>query len=98
LRKGENMGKKIQALKETFPHRLPRISLPKIRISRPKISASEQLFFLGIAWIYGVGILGSVIIGTIFNSVLLWIIFMAFGFFCGFWFFAAAKKAEQYNN
>jgi hypothetical protein len=96
------MGKKIQALKETLPHRLPKISLPKIslhKISLPKISWSKaspavQLVILGLALFIGVGILGMIVVAAVFKSLLCFVPLVV-GWLLYIWFGLASEKLEN---
>ena len=101
------MGKKIQALKETFPRQLPKFSMPKI--SRPKLSDlrlsdDEQLTILAAIWLVCT-ILGAGLVTDIFGSPsLLGLITVAIGMLGFSWLAAAARKLRlndwkfQINN
>ncbi len=85
------MGKKIQALKETFPRQWPKFSMPKI--SRPKLSDlrlsdAEQLSI----WAIILCISAVASLGLVTEMPRLGLIPFVIGMLCFSWFVSAVQK------
>ncbi len=89
------MGKKIQILKETFPRKLPKFSLPKIsipKLSDLKPSNADQLSMCGIILLFCAIPTMTLTIQIFGLTLLVFLIPLAIGSFCFYWFMSAAQQ------